>query len=113
MATQRDAELLVQLLRWGTEMGTEEAYREIFSDEFDKEEASVMNTSVGRLLVYGETVGTLVKRGLLDRDLLNDLWASYVIWERVGPAALRAREDAGDPRIYENFEALAKASPHK
>jgi hypothetical protein len=113
VATQKDAELLVQLLRWGTEMGAEEAGREVFSDDFEKEDASMMNPSVGKLLAYGEAIGTLVKHGLLDRDLLNDLWASHTIWDRVGPAALRAREASGEPRLYENFEALAKASPRQ
>jgi hypothetical protein len=35
------------------------------------------------------------------------LWVAGV-WERVGPAAKRAREKAGVAQLYENFEALAE-----
>ena len=58
---------------------------------------------------YGETVGTLVKHETLDRDLVLDwLWVGGM-WDRVGPAAQRARERLGADALYENFEALAKA----
>jgi hypothetical protein len=49
-----------------------------------------------------------LKNDLLDRALTYDwLWVAGA-WDRVGPAALRAREKAGVPQLYENFEALAK-----
>jgi hypothetical protein len=52
-------------------------------------------------------VATLVKNDLLSRDLVYDwLWVAGT-WDRVGPAALRAREAAGVAVLYENFEALA------
>jgi hypothetical protein len=61
-----------------------------------------------RELVFHETVGMLVKNDLLDRDLVYDwIWVSGA-WERVGPAARAAREAAGVPEIFENFEALAQ-----
>jgi hypothetical protein len=34
------------------------------------------------------------------------VWAAGV-WDRVGPAVARARERAGVPQLFENFEALA------
>jgi hypothetical protein len=58
----------------------------------------------------GETVGTFVKQNLLSSELVHDLLWVDGLWARVGPAALQAREHAGEPRLYENFEALAKAS---
>jgi hypothetical protein len=111
MATQKDAELLVQLLRWATEMGAEAAFAEIFSDGFRKEDASISNPAVGKILTYGEAVGTFVKHGLLDKDLVNDFWSSSSVWDRLGPAAVRGREEMGEPRLFENFEALAKSTP--
>ncbi len=108
MATQKDAELLIQLLRWSTEMGVDQAYAEIFSDDFRKEEASIADPAVGKVLTYGEAVGTFVKNGLLDRALVNDFWLSSAVWDRVGPAALRIRDQMSEPRMFENFEALAK-----
>jgi hypothetical protein len=57
-----------------------------------------------------ETVGTLVKNNLLDRELVNDwLWVEG-LWDRVGPAAVKVREKAGEPRLYENFEALSQVA---
>ena len=35
VATYDDAGLLVQLMRWGTEMKLEDAYSDIFSEGFD------------------------------------------------------------------------------
>jgi hypothetical protein len=66
------------------------------------------NESVRTMLMFGESIGTLTKHGLLNLELVNDwLWLEG-IWSRVGPAALRQRERFGEPRLYENFEALAK-----
>jgi hypothetical protein len=31
------------------------------------------------------------------------------MWDRVGPAAVRARDRLGSDALYENFEALASA----
>ena len=62
------------------------------------------------MLGFNETVGTLVKNGLLDRELFLD-WLRFAgSWDRVSAAAKRAREKAGVPNLYENFEALAVAS---
>jgi hypothetical protein len=63
------------------------------------------------LLLLGESIATLTKRELLSAELVDDwLWLEG-IWSRVGPAALRAREKFGEPRLYENFEALATGEP--
>ena len=106
-ATYEDAQLVVQLVRWGSEMHLEDAVAELFGDDFNPDSASVELHSVRRVLMFGETVGTLVKQGVLDRDLVLDLWWVQGIWARVGPAALRQRAKLGEPRLYENIEALA------
>jgi Domain of unknown function (DUF4760) len=63
--------------------------------------------AVQALLTFYETIGTFVKNGLLDRDLVYDwIWAAGV-WDRVAPAVARARERTGVPQLFENFEALA------
>jgi hypothetical protein len=58
-------------------------------------------------LFFGETVGTFVKQGVLDRGLVEDLWWIEGMWSRVGPAAQRQRQRLGEPRLFENFESLA------
>jgi len=109
VATYEDAALVVQLLRWGAEIGLDEAAHAIFADGFDPETASIDHAAVRKMLTFGETVGTLVKHSILDRDLVQDLWWVDGSWSRVGPAALRQRKHLGEPRLYENFEALATA----
>jgi hypothetical protein len=109
--THEDAELIIQLVRWGTEMQLEEAVAELFSDGFDPESASMDTPAVRKALYFGETIGTLVKQGLLNRDLVYDLWWIKGIWGRVGPAAVAQREKLGESRLYENVEALADGAP--
>jgi hypothetical protein len=105
--SHNDAMLVVELAKWGSMMGYGDASRTIFADEFDPDTAEASDESVQTILLFNETVGTLVKNGLLNRDLILDwLWVAGV-WERVGPAALRLREKNGVPQMFENFEALA------
>jgi hypothetical protein len=99
--------LLVELAKWGTMMRLDEASRAIFADDFDPDAVEARDDLIQRVLMFNETIGTLVKNGLLDRALVYDwLWVAGA-WERVGPAAKRAREKAGVAQLFENFEALA------
>jgi hypothetical protein len=107
VATYDDANLIVQLVRWGTEMGLDEAAQALFADGFDPSSASADDVPVRKMLSFGEVVGTLVKQGVLNRDLVVDLWWVTGLWARVQPAAERERERLGERRLYENFEALA------
>jgi hypothetical protein len=107
MATHEDAALAVQLMQWGTQAGLDRAVTTVFDDAFNPEEASASDTAVQTILTMGETIGTLVKHNVLDREFITDLIWVDGIWSRVAPAAIRAREKFGEPRLYENFEALA------
>jgi hypothetical protein len=84
---------------------------QIFADDFDRDMADAMDDEAVRtMLMFGESIGTLTKHGLLSSELVHDwLWVQG-IWSRIGPAALKAREKFGEPRLYENFEALAESS---
>jgi hypothetical protein len=107
--THQDASLLVQVAQWGAMIEVGEALGVIFDEEFDPETADMNDPPVRTILVYGETIGTLVKNDLFDQGLVLDwLWVQG-LWERVGPAARRARERYGVEALYENFEALARA----
>jgi hypothetical protein len=107
--TAEDARLLVQLAQWGAMMGLTDAFAIVFDEQFDPETATTNDEGVRIVVYFAETVGTLVKNDLLNRELLLDWLSVASAWERVGPAALRAREEYGVPQLYENFEALAKA----
>jgi len=105
--TREDATLMVELAKWGSMMQLDEAMRTIWADDFDPETADVRDSVVQRTLLFNETLGTLVKNDLLDRDLVYDwIWVEG-LWGKVGPAALRAREQVGVAELYANFEALA------
>jgi hypothetical protein len=107
--SREDAALIVELAKWGSMIGLPEASRDVFSDDFDGDSAEALDPHVQTMLVFHETVGTLVKNGLLDRDLVLDwLWVAGA-WDRVGKAAVEARAHAGVPELWENFEALAQA----
>ena len=88
-ATYDDAGILMQIVRWGTEMGIEEACRGIFSDDFDPKLATVDDRPVAKMVSFFETVSTLVKHGVLDKQLVLDLFWISGTWARVGPAATR------------------------
>ena len=108
--TVQDAQLMIQIAQWGTSLGLQDAMPHVFADDFDPSGADAMNDEAVRtMLMFGESIGTLTKHGLLNTELVNDwLWVEG-LWARVGPAALRQRARFGEPRLYENFEALAAA----
>jgi hypothetical protein len=106
--TREDATLIVELAKWGAMIGLPDASRKIYSDAFDPAAADALDEEVQTTLVWHETIGTLVKNELLDRDLVYDwLWVAGS-WDRVRPAALAAREKADVPELFANFEALAQ-----
>lgn len=107
---REDAQLLIQLAQLGTSLGMDEAMPAIFGEDFDPQRADVMDKPVRTMLGFGELIGTLVKHDLISSELVHDwLWLGGV-WARVGPAALRQREKLGEPRLYENFEAMVQPS---
>ena len=57
---------------------------------------------------FFENVGVLVKRGIIDRDILCDLWATIIIgtWDRLSSWIVSGRTNSGNPALWENFEYL-------
>ena len=60
---------------------------------------------------FYETMGVLVKSGLVDRKLALDIWSGNVVdtWNALAPALLLLRR-AQDALIWENFEYLTVLS---
>jgi hypothetical protein len=105
--THDDAVLVIEIAKWGAMSGLGDALGSIFADDFDPDAAAIGDPPVRTVLNFFETVATLVKNDLLDRELVYDwLWVAGP-WDRVGPAAMRFRESAGVPALYENFERMA------
>jgi hypothetical protein len=106
-ATYDDANLVMQIVRWATDMELPDAVKAVFADDFDPDVADTDDPAVQKILGFGEVVGTLVNQDVLDRGLVLDMWWISGLWARVGPAAQRQREKLGEPRLSENFEKLA------
>jgi hypothetical protein len=112
--TYEDADIMLRLVQsWPVE-----ASDWIWSEEFvpDQAEASAKRVEGGEafghiraILNWYETIGTLYKHGLLSEELLFDWLAIDAVWERTKSYALAWREETGEPRMYENFEAMANA----
>ena len=100
--TREDATLIVELAKWGAMIGLPEASRTIYADDFDPEAADALDAEVQTVLVWHETIGTLVKNDLLDRELVYDwLWVAGCVGPRSAPrarAARRAEPKAGRAR---------------
>ena len=54
-----------------------------------------------------ETIGILVNRDLLSGDLIYDAWGN-LFWSKIEPIAHGQRKEWKIPRLYENFEVMAK-----
>jgi hypothetical protein len=89
-------------------LGVENALAVVFAEDFEPETADVLTDEpVRKLLIFGESIGTLTKYDLLNTQLVHDwIWIEG-LWARLAPAALRQRERLGEHRLYQNFEALA------
>jgi hypothetical protein len=107
VATYEDAQLVVQLMRWDTALGLDEALSAMFQESFDPDTAPMDDPNIRKVLTFGETVGALVKHKVLDLELIRDVYWFEGIWQKVAPHALSAREMENEPSLYENFEALA------
>ena len=116
--TYQDATLMLQLAQWGAVSGTQDAVNWMWSDQFVPDYKEFVEkyppgsegfSEATKICGWFETIGTLYKRGLFNEELLFDWLAVYIVWDRIKGFALGWREQTGEPRIYENFEAMAKA----
>jgi hypothetical protein len=60
---------------------------------------------------FYESMGLLLKTGLVEHTLMMEMWSSNVTldWENLAPVAAMSRRSAGDA-LWENFEYLAVLS---
>ena len=90
----------------------------MWSDEFETEYTKYKEkyplgsegyAMAGRICGWYETLGTLHKYGLFNEEMLYDWVFVKGPWERKIGFALGLIEEMGNPRVYENFEALTHA----
>jgi hypothetical protein len=114
----QDATLMLQLAQWWATSGQNEAMNWMWSDQFIADYADFVKkyppgsegfANASKICGWLETVGTLYKHELFNEELLFDWLTIGLVWDRIKGFALGCREQTGEPRMYENFEAMAKA----
>ena len=117
--TYRDARIMLELMQFQAASGLSEALNWLWSDQFVSDHAEFIkkyplgskgNIDATKICGYLETIGTLWKHRLINEDLLFDWLAVEMIWDRIKGFALGVRQVANEPRLYENFEVMAKAA---
>ncbi len=120
--THQDAIIMLRLYQLGAIAGLSEATNWMWSDNFITDYAEFIkkyppgsegNEKAAKICGYHETIGTLYKNGLFNEELLFDWLAVYLVWDRIKNFAIGLREEAREPRLFENFEAMAKAQKAK
>tara|TARA_B100000035_G_scaffold297713_1_gene290745 strand:- start:109 stop:471 length:363 start_codon:yes stop_codon:yes gene_type:complete len=115
--TKDDADIMLQLMRWGAAQNLQDAMNWIWSDAFIDDYVQFAEKYPPGSAEYGkaskvcgwfESIGTLYKHGLISGELLFDWITVKLPWSRLESFALGVRKKAGEPRLYENFEAMAK-----
>ncbi len=120
--THQDANIMLQLLQVWAAFDVSDAVGWVWSDEFIPEFAEFVKKypagteeygNASKVCMYLESVGALYKHGLFSEELLFDWLGVDIVWERIKGFALGLREAADDPRLYENFEAMASAQKER
>jgi hypothetical protein len=120
--THQDASIMLQLLQVWAVLDISDAVGWVWSGEFIPEYAEFIEKYpagteeyryASKVCMYLESVGTLYKHGLFSEELLFDWVAVDSVWERIKGFALGLREAVNNPRLYENFEAMASAQKER
>ena len=104
--TQEEARLMIELSRWGTDMGLEEALAALFVPGTDTKVGADDDPNVRKVLWFFEFVGALVKRDAISLAFVRDVWWVDGIWPLVKGHVQQAREGSGEATLYEHFEAM-------
>jgi len=115
--TITDAQLLIQMQIADSVSGANEGWRLLAAFEGQPTMAQTKKRhpagspewgQIGAFLASCETMATFVKNGLLNEALVNDVYWIAGAWQKSEKLCKAMRKEAGEPRIMENFEWLAK-----
>jgi hypothetical protein len=79
-----------------------------FRKSFPPGSNSTQEQGLYRVLGHFETIGTLYRNNLISEDLLFDWLAVDMAWGRLKGFVLGVRKEIGSPRMFENFEYMAR-----
>jgi hypothetical protein len=108
----RKTDLVMRLYTTWDSLEFERAFHTVYWADFHDYDSAMAVTGGERqlwtyLLSFYDQVGVLLRRKLIEFDLVDDLLGNSTrqIWEKVTPVIREARERF-DPRLYEQFEYL-------
>jgi hypothetical protein len=115
--TVTDAQLILQMAAVDAATGANEGFGVL--SEFDppptlgqlRKKHPRGSTEFRQVMAFAysaETIATFVRQGLLNEALVNDLYWVSGGWALIEKIARGMRKEAGEPRIMENAEWLAK-----
>jgi hypothetical protein len=107
----RQTDLVMKLYSQFNSLEFQKLYQEILKREakdyydYDKKYGWAEATAVG---MFFEGIGILLKRKLIDLDLVDDMFTSPIkwAWEKMKDMTLEARKVRNQPEILEWFEYL-------
>jgi hypothetical protein len=109
----RRTDLLLRLYGTWDTLEFQEAFHRIYWADFHDYDSFLECVDGQRhvgsyVATFYDQVGALLRRNLIDYDLVDDLLGNSAIqlWERIGPVLREARLRSDDPRLYEHFEFL-------
>jgi hypothetical protein len=108
----RKTDLLMRLYATWNSLEFQRAFHTVYWADFHDYDSALAITGGERhlwtyLFSFYDQVGVLLRRGLIEFDLVDDLLGNSTrqLWEKVVPVIHEARERS-DPRLYEHFEFL-------
>jgi hypothetical protein len=109
----RRADLVMRLYATWDSLEFQEAFHTVYWADFHDYDSAIAvlegRRHVGTyLFTFFDEVGVLLRRDLIDFDLVDDLLGNSArqMWEKIQPVIEEARVRSDDPRLYESFEYL-------
>ena len=116
-AAHDDATALVQLVHLHAQLQVSDGLDVLWRSDFPQDPYTIDawyppgtdgRRGLESVLVWFQTVGTLVKHGLLDPAIARDVARADRVWARIGPMAVAERGRTGDDEMWGGFQLLAK-----
>ena len=111
LVKQRQTELIMKLYSDFNSLEFQKMWEEILkreskdADEYQEKYGWAEYTAVG---MFFEGLGILLKRKLIDIELVDDMFTTHIkwTWEKVRDLVIEARKDSNQPEVFEWFEYL-------
>lgn len=111
---QKDAELMIRLFSIFQNPVMRKAWNWVFELEEQEYEDFIKKNPIGSegwnnflsIAGFHEMVGILVKYGTINEDMVFDFISTR--WNKLGPLVKGLQKERESPRLFENYEYLAK-----